>query len=143
MKQLQTKEESIQTVKENNESYYCLAYNYACKWVAEKVQPFTSEDLSKDMYLILGYPDELRVLGPVFVALKNENRIKFHGYMRYKAKQGHGKPATVWISREYSLKQAKNASKEQTLNLFEQLCLNFLKKRPMKKRFNIELMNFS
>lgn len=119
MKQLQTKEEAIQTVRENNESYFELAFNYACKWVAEKMQPFTSEDLSKDMYLILGYPDEPRILGAVFVALKKENRIKFNGYTRYKAKQGHGKPATVWISREYSLKQAKNASKEQTLNLFE------------------------
>ncbi len=55
-KQLQTKDEAIQTVKENNLGYYHLGYNYACKWVAEKMQPFTSEDLSFDMYLVLGVP---------------------------------------------------------------------------------------
>lgn len=118
-KQLQTKEEAIQTVKENNEDYFDLALNYAVKWVSERFSPFTSEDLSSDMYLVLGYPREPRVLGAVILTLKNESRIKFHGYTRYKAKQGHGKPATVWISREYSLKQAKNASKDQTLNLFD------------------------
>ncbi len=119
MKQLQNKEEAIQTVKDNNESYYGLAYNYACKWVAEKMQPFTSEDLSKDMYLILGYPKEPRVLGAVFLQLSKEKRIKFNGYVRYKAKQGHCKPSTQWIGREYSQRQSNNAKKDITLNLFE------------------------
>lgn len=118
-KQLQTKEEAIQTVKENNESYYFLAYNYACKWVAEKMIPFTSEDLSADMYLILGYPNEPRVLGPLMRELSKEGRIKHNGFVTYKKKQGHGKPSTQWISREYSQRQSQNATKDKTLNLFE------------------------
>lgn len=118
-KQLQTTDEAIETVKENNYGYYELGLNFAIKWVAEKMQPFTSEDLSKDMYLILGVPDEVRVLGAIIRKLSKEGRIKFNGYVKYKALQGHGKPATQWISREYSLKQSQNAKKEQTLNLFE------------------------
>ena len=86
-KQLQTTEEAIQTVKENNLGYYELAYDYACKWVAQKMQPFTSEDLSNDMYLVLGVPEEPRVLGAVFNRLSKEKRIKHNGFARYKAKQ--------------------------------------------------------
>ena len=108
MKKLQTTDEAIQTVKENNEGYYELAYNYACKWVAEKMHPFTSEDLSADMYLILGTPNEPRVLGAVFRQLTKENRIKHNGFSRYRAKQGHLKPCNIWISREYSIMQANN-----------------------------------
>lgn len=119
LKQLQTTDEAIETVKENNYGYYELGLNFSVKWVAEKMQPFTSEDLSKDMYLILGVPDEVRVLGAIIRKLSKEGRIKFNGYSKYNAKQGHGKPVTVWISREYSLKQSQNAKKEQTLNLFE------------------------
>lgn len=120
-KQLQTTDEAIETVKENNYGYYELGLNFAVKWVAEKMQPFTSEDLSKDMYLILGVPNEVRVLGAIIRKLSKEGRIKFNGYVKYKALQGHGKPATQWISREYSLKQSQNAKKDQTLNLFDNI----------------------
>lgn len=120
-KKLQTTYEAIETVKENNYGYYELGLNFAVKWVAEKMQPFTSEDLSKDMYLILGVPDEVRVLGAIIRKLSKEGRIKFNGYVKYKALQGHGKPATQWISREYSFKQSQNAKKEQTLNLFDNI----------------------
>jgi hypothetical protein len=117
MKQLQTKEEAIQTVKENNLGYYELGYNYACKWVAEKMKPFTSEDLSSDMYLVLGVPEESRVLGAIILALRKDGRIKHNGYVKYKAKQGHGKPASQWLSREYSQRQSQNASNNSTLKL--------------------------
>lgn len=118
-KQLQTKEQAIQTVEDNNKEYYELGLNYAIKWVAEKMQPFTSEDLSRDMYLILGIPEEPRVLGAIVRKLSKEGRIRFNGYVKYKALQGHGKPAAQWLSREYSIKQSKNATKDQTLDLFE------------------------
>ena len=79
MKQLQTKEEAIQTVEDNNKEYYELGLNFAIKWVAEKMQPFTSEDLSADMYLILGVPNEVRVLGAIVRRLSKEGRIRFNG----------------------------------------------------------------
>lgn len=107
-KKLQTKKEAIETVKENNYGYYELGFNFAVKWVAEKMHPFTSEDLSKDMYLVLGYPEEPRVLGAIIQKLSKEGRIKAQGWTTYKAIQGHGKPARIWISKEYSLRQAEN-----------------------------------
>ena len=108
MKKLQTTDEATETVKENNYGYYELGYNFAVKWVAEKMHPFTSEDLAKDMYLILGVPEEPRVLGAIIRKLSNEDRIKHQGWTTYKGLQGHGKPARVWISREYSIRQAEN-----------------------------------
>ncbi len=116
-KQLQTTEEAIQTVKDNNLEYYELAYDYACKWVSEKMKPFTSEDLSEDMYLVLGTPNEPRVLGAVFRRLNKEKRIKHNGYVTYKKKQGHNKPSSQWLSMEYSLRQKNNASNNSTLKL--------------------------
>ena len=107
-KQLQTKEEAIQTVQENNQEYYDLAIDYAEKWVEKRNRSFTSEDLSADMYLVLGYPKEPRVLGAVISYLRNKKLIKHNGYAQYKAKQGHGKPCSVWISLRYSQIQAEN-----------------------------------
>lgn len=116
-KQLQTKDEAIQTVQDNNLEYFDLAYDYACKWVSKKMIPFTSEDLSADMYLVLGRPKEPRVLGAIFNTMRKEGRIKHNGYVTYKAKQGHGKPSSQWLSREYSQRQSNNASNNSTLKL--------------------------
>lgn len=119
MKQLQTEEEAIQTVKENNQEYYDLAIDYAVTWVSKRFYPFTSEDLSADMYLVLGVPKEPRVLGAILRYLSKEKKIKHNGYAKYKKKQGHGKPCSVWISLEYSKRQQENAKKEKTLDLFK------------------------
>lgn len=87
MKQLQTKEEAIKTVEENNQEYYDLALEYASKWVETRNRSFTSEDLSADMYLVLGQPKEPRVLGAIMWYLSKNKLIKHHGYSKYKAKQ--------------------------------------------------------
>lgn len=105
-KELQTQKEAIQTVKENNQEYYDLAIGFAEKWISERNSPFTSEDLSFDMYLVLGLPNEKRVLGAVMNHLRDKKLIKHNGFTRYKAKQGHGKPCNQWISILYSEKQA-------------------------------------
>lgn len=107
-KQLQTKEEAIQTVQENNQEYYDLAIEYAEKWVETRFKTFTSEDLSADMYLVLGVPREPRVLGAVISYLRNKKLIKHNGFAKYQKKQGHGKPSSVWISLRYSEIQSEN-----------------------------------
>jgi hypothetical protein len=121
MKQLQTKQEAIDTVQKNNEEYYELALNLSVKWVSERFKPFTSEDLSEHLYLILGQPKEPRVLGAIIVYLKKQKLIKHNGYTTYKKKQGHGKPSSIWISLSYSLKQQQNRKTDKTLNLFEDM----------------------
>jgi hypothetical protein len=107
-KQLQTTEEAIQTVQDNNQEYYELALQYSEKWIETRFKPFTSEDLSADMYLVLGHPKEPRVLGAVIKYLQKNKLIKHNGYTRYSAKQGHGKPSSVWISLRYSEIQSQN-----------------------------------
>jgi len=121
MKQLQTTSEAIQTVKDNNETYYNLGICFAKSWVSKQMKPFTSEDLSRDMYLVLGLPDEVRVLGAIFKHLSAIGAIKHNGYVRYKAKQGHSKPCSQWVSKEYSLKQKNNRKSDKTLNMFDDL----------------------
>lgn len=120
-KELQSKEEAIETVKTNNEDYYDLAIAYAEMWINDIFKPFTSEDLSKDMYLVLGVPDELRVLGAVINYLRDKGLIKHFGFARYKAKQGHGKPCNTWITVRYSKKQSYNRKKNKTTVEVEQI----------------------
>jgi len=115
-KQLQTKEEAIQTVQENNQEYYDLAIEYAEKWIETRFKPFTSEDLSADMYLVLGIPKEPRVLGAIINYLRKKKLIKSNGYKPYSARQGHGRPSTIWISLRYSQIQSENR-KTKTLKL--------------------------
>jgi len=107
-KQLQTTEEAIQTVQENNQEYYDLALQYSEKWIETRFKPFTSEDLSADMYLVLGVPKEPRVLGAIFSNLNKRGLIKHNGYSKYKAKQGHSRPSSVWLSLRYSQIQSQN-----------------------------------
>lgn len=119
-KQLKTKEQAIQQVQENNIEFYELAVDLARKWVSTQFKPFSSEDFRNHSNLILGIPRQPSVFGAVFKTLIKEKRILVHGYSEAKNKQAHGRIIRVYISREYSEKQALNASKkEQTLNLFE------------------------
>lgn len=112
-KELQTTEEAIETVKANNEAYYDLAINFAERWIDDRIKPFTSEDLSANMYLVLGIPDEPRVLGAVMIYLKKQKLIKHFGFVRYKARQGHNKPCNQWLTTKYSNRQSFNRKKDK------------------------------
>jgi hypothetical protein len=120
-KQLQTKEEAIQQVQENNQEFYNLALDLARRWVSIQFKPFSSEDFRNHSDLILGIPRQPSVFGAIFLTLIKEKRILTHGYSTAKNKQAHGRIIRVYISREYSQKQSQNAKKDQTLNLFENL----------------------
>src|SRR6187402_1242555 len=113
-KELQTKEEAIQTVTENNQGYYDLAVELSVNWVSERFLSFTSEDLSEHLYLILGLPREKRVLGAVIGYLRKNNLIKHTGrYQAYKNKAGHGKPSSVWLPVKTSEIQSKKRLSEK------------------------------
>ncbi len=128
-KQLQTTEEAIDTVKTNNEEYYDLAIEYAVRWIADQWKEFTSEDLSADMYLVLGKPEEPRVLGPVFGFLRDNNLIKWNRLAKYKAKQGHSKPCNTWITIRYSKRQSENRSKIKSKNKVEVVQVDAFKQK--------------
>ena len=107
-KQLQTKEEAIQQVQENNAEFYNLALDLARRWVSEQFKPFSSEDFREHCNLILGLPRQPAVFGAVFKVLIKEKRIFTHSYSTAKNKQAHGRITRNYISFEYREKQSKN-----------------------------------
>jgi hypothetical protein len=84
----------------NPDNQYEICRNFALTWVKLKSrgEVFTSEDLI-DAYKasILPQPEDYRVFGGIILELKSSDVIGFHGFSRYKGRQGHGKPCNVWI----------------------------------------------
>jgi hypothetical protein len=119
MKQLQTKDEAIDTVQKNNEEFYDLAIELARKWVSRQFKSFSSEDFRQYSNLILGIPRQPSVFGAVFRTLIKENRVRYHGVGTAKNKQAHGRLIRFYISREYSEKQQQNRKTEKSLDLFK------------------------
>jgi hypothetical protein len=128
-KQLQSTEEAIETVKENNREYYDLAIVYTERWIKEQFKPFTSEDLSSDMYLVLGKPQQPRILGAIFQYLKKKDLIKHHGYATCKSKDRHSRPISVWITVRYSKQQSNNRSKLKSKNKVEVVQIDAFKQK--------------
>jgi hypothetical protein len=118
-KQLQTKDEAIDTVQNNNEEFYDLAIELARKWVSRQFKSFSSEDFREYSNLILGIPRQPSVFGAVFRTLIKENRVRHHGVGTAKNKQAHGRLIRFYISREYSEKQQQNRKTEKSLDLFK------------------------
>jgi hypothetical protein len=105
-------------VENLNQDYYKTAYSFTVQWVQKQFKPFTSEDLKTSLFEAIGIPEEPRVIGAVFKKMSGLGLIKRHGFGIYKAKQGHKKPVSIWISKEYSLTQQKNRRPKDQLNLF-------------------------
>jgi len=105
-------------VENLNQDYYLKAYSFALEWVKKQFKPFTSEDLKPAMFKSIGVPEEQRVIGTIFRQMNKLGLIKRHGFGIYKAKQGHGKPVSIWISKEYSLTQQRNRISKDQFNLF-------------------------
>lgn len=101
-----------------NQDYYLKAYSFTVEWVKKQFKPFTSEDLKPAMFEALGIPEEKRIIGSIVREIHKLGLIKRHGFGIYKARQGHGKPVSIWISKEYSLTQQKNRLPKDQLNLF-------------------------
>jgi hypothetical protein len=121
MKNTQTKEEAIESVKNGNLSYYNRLLNFAYAWCKLRHKEFTSEDL-KEAFFKLGNeePEQPNVIGSVFYRLAKESRIYPHGSTTAKNKVAHGRLLRKWISHEFKFKQQQNRKQEQSLNLFEQ-----------------------
>jgi hypothetical protein len=103
----------------NPKDYYLKAYLFTLEWVKRQFKSFTSEDLKDELFEVIGTPNEKRVIGAIFREMNKLGLIKRNGFGIYKAKQGHGKPVSKWISKEYSLTQQKNRSSKEQFNLFD------------------------
>jgi hypothetical protein len=102
--------EAIKKVKENNLKYYEKVILFAQTWVRTQFKGFTSEHL-KEAYYSHGNlkPIEPRVFGAVFRELSKDGLIFKNGFQLSKNPKCHSRPQQIWISKEYRLKQQRNA----------------------------------
>ncbi len=116
---MQTTNEAIESVKQGNYDDYAAIFEFACNWVKNQFQTFTSEDLKKYYYLSGGVePLEPRVYGAVFTEMKKLGLIKSRGFEISKNPKCHRRPQRTWLSLEYSKIQQQNRKlKQPTLNL--------------------------
>jgi len=97
--------------------YYTFAIEFAKEFIKTQMKPFTSEQVKNKFHERNDEPQEPRIWGAIFKELKRDNLIVHHGYSKYLNPKGHGRPVSLWISREYSQKQKncrKANSKTQT-----------------------------
>jgi len=115
---IQTKEESIESVIDGNKTDYDNIYAFAEIWVKNRFKWFCSDDL-KDAYYESGgeKPREPKVFGGVFRFLSKNKLIFPFGYTTSRNKAAHGRMLRTWISKEYKAKQAGNASNNNNLKL--------------------------
>lgn len=108
---VQSKDEALATVEENNPDEHDRFYQWAAAWVAKQMKPFTAEDMKK-AYYNTGNPAirQPNIIGSVISKLASFHRIKQNGYTRATIKAAHGRTIIEWISREYSARQAQNRS---------------------------------
>lgn len=113
--------QAVNEVEINNKAHHNSIFLFSIEWVKKQFRSFTSDDL-KNAYFKNGnpVPTEPRVFGSVFRELSRDKMIFNTGAVRKsKNKNCHQRPQTVWVSKEYSLKQQQNRKTEnQTIQLF-------------------------
>lgn len=117
-KEIQSKEEAIESVTFGNKHDYNAIFNFAEVWVRTQFKWFSSDDL-KEAYFLSGgrVPNEPRVFGAVFRDLSKAKLIFHFGYTTSKHKVAHGRPLRSWISLEFKQRQSNNASNKSNLKL--------------------------
>lgn len=97
---------------------YEKLYYLASEWVKTQMRSFTIDDLRKSLKNDL---DRLILSNSSYGALMHElcrdKLIIGNGYVDGIRPNGKKKVITQWISREYSLKQQANATRDKTLKL--------------------------
>lgn len=89
---------------------YKELYKICVDWVEKKMVKFTANDLK--IYLKTTHKTELTSLqlGRIFQNLSADEIVKFHEFVRSKDSRNKSCYTKVWISINYSKKQAENAS---------------------------------
>lgn len=117
-KEIQTKEEAIESVIYGNKHDYNRIFSFAEQWIKLKFKCFSSDDL-KEAYYLAGnpIPVEPKVFGGVFSSLARAKMIFHFGFTKSKYKVAHGRDLKTWISREFKDRQKNNASNKNNLKL--------------------------
>lgn len=117
-KQIQTKEEAIESVTFGNKNDYCKIFSFAESWIKVQFKQFSADDL-KEAYFSSGglKPQQPNVIGAVFRDLAKGNLIFHHGFTKSKNKTAHGRDLKTWISLEFKMRQQNNASNKNNLKL--------------------------
>lgn len=96
-------------------------YQFAKEWVKKRFVSFTIDDLKQAFKMAGGRsPIHFSEWGGVIRMLESKNLIFKHPTNPYTTTlrpNGKSKIITVWISREYSMKQASNRKHDKTLTL--------------------------
>jgi len=113
-KNIQSKEEAIESVIFGNKTDYMMIFSFAELWIKSQFKAFSSDDL-KEAYYLDGnpVPREVKVFGGVFSSLAKAKLIYHHGFTKSRFKVAHGRDLKLWISHEFKLKQQSNAIKNK------------------------------
>ena len=117
-KEIQTKEEAIESVMYGNKTDFNRIFSFAEQWVKTQFRWFSSDDL-KEAYYSAGNPIPVQpsVFGAVFFNLSKSKLIFHHGFTKSAHKVAHGRYLKTWISFEFKLRQQQNASNKTNLKL--------------------------
>lgn len=106
---------------QNQQTPYERIMEFAIGWCKVQFREFSSEDLKKAFYASGNKTVEKPlVFGRVFQVLVNQERIFKHGFKKAEDKKLRGGIINTYISREFKERQKNNATKDKSLNLFEQ-----------------------
>ena len=117
-REIQTKEEAIESVMYGNKTDFNRIFAFAEQWVKTQFKWFSSDDL-KEAYYGAGnpIPIQVNVFGAVFSNLAKAGLIFHHGFTKSRHKVAHGRDLKSWISKEFKQRQANNASNITNLKL--------------------------
>jgi len=117
-KEIQTKDEAIESVIYGNKTDYMLIFDFAEKWIKTRFKLFSSDDL-KEAYYADGNPEpvEPKVFGGVFSSLAKGKLIFHIGFTKSKNPAAHKRDLKTWISLEYKQRQQRNATNNNNLKL--------------------------
>lgn len=106
-KNIQTKDEALEQVQDNNPTDYERLYEYAVNWIKTRMYPFTAEDL-KLAYYEAGnpVPKQVNIFGAAVSAMAKRKLITVTTTSEAKLPAAHSRLIRVWISKTYSEAQA-------------------------------------
>jgi len=117
-KEIQTKEEAIESVMRGNKTDYMLIFDFAENWVKLQFKWFSSDDLREAYYLAGNpIPEKPSVFGAVFNHLAKGKLIFHFGWTISRSERSHKRDLRTWISLEYKQRQQRNATNNNNLKL--------------------------